>query len=85
VRGRDFAAGSRTVKVEDIEDTGAEFDQERGFPILKLNRPRILQGFFARDGHIDDSTDTHIEDVQYNISQKTRSWLSYILVWLLSL
>jgi hypothetical protein len=64
VQGRDFAAGSRTTKVEDIEGTRAEFGQERSFSILKLNRPGILQGYFTRNGHIDDSTDTHIEDVQ---------------------
>jgi heterokaryon incompatibility protein (HET) len=62
VRGRDFAAGSRSAK---IKDTGAEFDQENGWEVLKIHRPKILRGHFTRDGHMDDSSDMHIEDVQH--------------------
>jgi hypothetical protein len=62
VRGRDFAARFRSAK---INDAGAEFERENGREILKLHRPRILQGHFTRDGHVDDSNNTHIEDVQH--------------------
>jgi hypothetical protein len=61
VEGRDFPAGSRSAN---IFDGAVEFSQENGREILKLQRPRILQGYFSIDGHIDDSDETHIEDVQ---------------------
>ena len=62
IQGRDFAAGSRSIKVN---DAGVEFNQEDGHQILRLYRLMILRGFFTRDGHMDDSTGTHVEDVKH--------------------
>ncbi|KAL1611955.1 hypothetical protein SLS60_000178 [Paraconiothyrium brasiliense] len=61
IKGRDFPAGSRSAN---ISDGRAAFSEEGGREILTLDRPRILQGYFTRNGHIDDSDQTHLEEVQ---------------------
>ncbi|ORY09096.1 heterokaryon incompatibility protein-domain-containing protein [Clohesyomyces aquaticus] len=61
VRGIDFAARSR---IRNDKDTVEDLEVEDGQTILRLLRPRILRGYFTRDGHIDGSNTTHIETVQ---------------------
>jgi hypothetical protein len=61
VEGRDFAAGSRPSNDRDID---AVFSTENGCLVLTLLRPKILQGYFTRNGHIDDEKDMRIEGLE---------------------
>jgi hypothetical protein len=61
VEGRDFAAASRPSS---DKDSDAIFTSENGHRVLTLHRPEILQGYFTRNGHIDDEQDMRIESFQ---------------------
>ncbi|KAI1473530.1 HET-domain-containing protein [Daldinia eschscholtzii] len=61
VQGKDFAATSRTVC---DEDGGAVFTDEGRCRVLTLTRPRILRGYFTREGHLDDSSGMNIKRVE---------------------
>lgn len=62
VEGRDFAATSRP---SNDRDSGAVFITENGFHVLILHRPKILQGYFTRNGHIDDEKNMCIEGLEH--------------------
>jgi hypothetical protein len=59
VEGRDFAAASRP---SNDRDSDAVFTTENGHQVLTLHRPEILQGYFTRNGHIDDENDMRVEE-----------------------
>jgi len=61
VQGRDFPAASRASNIPDYE---VGFGQENGREVLILQRPRVLLGYFTRNGHMDGSNETHVEAVQ---------------------
>jgi hypothetical protein len=46
------------------EALGFETDQGSGRMIMKIMRPRVVRGFFTRDGHLDGAERTHIENVR---------------------
>jgi hypothetical protein len=46
------------------EALGFETDETSGRMIMKIMRPRVVRGFFTRDGHIDGAERTHIENVR---------------------
>ena len=54
------------LKVSDEKDrvVGFEVDGKSGRMIMKVMRPRIVRGFFTRDGHIDGAEGTHVENVR---------------------
>ncbi|PMD15998.1 hypothetical protein NA56DRAFT_753594 [Hyaloscypha hepaticicola] len=58
VEGRDFAAA---LKRSGDKDNEARFTTENGHRVLTLQRPEILQGYFTRNGHIDDEMDKRVE------------------------
>lgn len=60
VEGRDFAAGSRQ---SNLGDSQADFSTEHGYGMLTVRRPRIIKGYFTRNGHIDDEKDIRMEEV----------------------
>ena len=60
VEGRDFAAASRP---SNDRGSDAVFTTENGYQVLTLHRPEILQGYFTRNGHIDDEKDMRIEEL----------------------
>ncbi len=53
-------------KLGDEKDqvVGFEVDDESGRMIMKIMSPRIVRGFFTRDGHIDGAERTHNENVR---------------------
>lgn len=51
VSGRDFAAGARSAN--ELDSAGATQKFSSRTHTLTLIRPRILQGFITRDGHLD--------------------------------
>lgn len=62
VAGKQFAAASRPVN---DSDGGVEFSQEDDGRILTITRRRIVRGCLTRDGHLDGSETTTIEDVEH--------------------
>lgn len=60
VEGRDFAAASRPSNDRDSDPV---FTTENGHRVLTLHRPEILQGYFTRNGHIEDEKDMRVEEL----------------------
>ncbi len=59
----EYAARSKAGDEKD-RVVGFEADDKSGRMIMKIMRPRIVRGFFTRDGHIDGAERTHIENVR---------------------
>jgi hypothetical protein len=61
IGGRDFPAGSRNEKEW---DEGALFGAPEGYEVLTLVRPRILSGYFTKEGQMDGVVDWESEAVE---------------------
>jgi hypothetical protein len=62
VSGMEFAAGKRAANK--LDNAGESVNATDGNHVLTLVRPRILQGCFTRNGHLDGETQTRIEGVK---------------------
>jgi len=60
VRGKNFPAGCNWVD----KDEEPLFEDHSGRSCMVVHQPKIIQGYFTRDGHMDDSETTHIESVE---------------------
>jgi hypothetical protein len=59
----DSAAQSRTTNEKDGV-VNFEIDQTTNRTVMKIMKPRIVRGFFTRDGHLDGVARTRIENVR---------------------
>ncbi|KAI1272199.1 HET-domain-containing protein [Xylaria sp. FL0933] len=60
VDGRDLPAVTRSASAEGI----FWFTEEEGHQVLKITRPKLLQGFITRNGHFDGSEEISCENVE---------------------
>ncbi|KAK4234727.1 hypothetical protein C8A03DRAFT_18431 [Achaetomium macrosporum] len=61
--GVDFAARSRVANEKDCV-LDFDIDEAAERTVMKIMRPRIVRGFFTRDGHLDGTGRTRIENVR---------------------